>query len=208
MTNKRAAPKVGDRLFRAAAIEKADKDRTIRVVASDETVDRYGDIIRVSGWDLGNFKANPVLLFGHNSRQPPIGTADAFIDGKRLMADAEFLPEGVSNFADEIWRIVDAGALRAVSVGFLPTETPNPIWRDDDEDSGILTGFEFVGQELLELSVVPVPANPSALALARSLASETTIRRLFPDDARAFAHVAAASRRRSITLARLRGGPL
>jgi hypothetical protein len=60
--------------------------------------------------------------------------------------------------------------------------------------------------------VVPVPANPAALALARSVASDTTIRRLFteaPDqerDARALAHVAAEQRRRSITLTRLRAG--
>lgn len=203
----RTAPKKGEQLFRAAEIEKAaDKPRTISFVASDETVDRYGDIIRADGWDLTAYKKNPVLLFGHNSREPPIGTTDVRIDGKRLMAEATFLPEGVSAFADEIWRIVDAGALRAMSVGFLPTETPLPIWKDDDEETGIITGFEFVGQELLENSIVPVPANPAALAVARSVASDGTIRRLFIDDARASAHVAAAHRRRQLDLLRLRAG--
>ncbi|HKV17362.1 MAG TPA: HK97 family phage prohead protease [Reyranella sp.] len=204
---KREAPKKGEAVYRSAEITKAaDKPRTITFVASDETVDRYGDIIRADGWDLTAYKKNPVMLFGHNSREPPIGTTDVEIVGKKLMAEATFLPEGVSAFADEIWRIVDAGALRAMSVGFLPTETPLPIWKDDDEETGIITGFEFVGQELLENSVVPVPANPSALALARSVASPPTIRRLFIDDARASAHVAAESRRRSIQLARLRAG--
>ena len=202
---KRNPPRKGEPVHRSAEIEKAaDKARTIRFIASDETVDRYGDIIRADGWDLKAYKKNPVVLFGHNSREPPIGTADVEIKGTRLMAEVTFLPEGVSVFADEIWRIVDAGALRAMSVGFLPTETPLPMWKDDDEESGIITGFEFVAQELLENSVVPVPANPSAIALARSVASATTIRRLFTDDARALAHVAAEQRRRSIQLAQFR----
>lgn len=205
---KREAPKLGERVYRAAEIEKAsDKSRTIHFVASDESVDRYGDIIRVEGWDLKQYNKNPVMLFGHNSREPPIGTTKVSIEGKQLLAEATFLPEGVSDFADEIWRIVDAGALRAMSVGFLPTKMPDPIWAEDDPDhKGWPTGYEFNGQELLENSVVPVPANPAALALARSVASDMTIRRLFNHDPSASARIAADIRRRSLTLARLRAG--
>jgi phage head maturation protease len=176
-------------------------------VASDETVDRYGDIIRAAGWDLKQYLKNPVMLFGHNSREPPIGTTKVWVEGTQLLAEATFLPEGVSDFADEIWRIVDAGALRAMSVGFMPTEMPKPIWAENDPDhEDWPTGYEFNGQELLENSVVPVPANPAALALARSVASDTTIRRLFHHEASASARIAAESRRRSLTLARLRAG--
>lgn len=201
---KRTAPQLGERLFRSVEIEKSDQPRTFHFVASDETVDRYGDIIRAAGWDLTNYARNPVMLFGHQSRQPPIGTTRAWIEGTRLLADATFLPEGVSDFADEICRIVEAGALRAMSVGFLPTKMPNEI---KDPDTNEWTGgYEFIAQELLENSVVPVPANPAALAVARSLASETTIRKLFTDDARAFAHIAAEGRRRSLNISRLRAG--
>jgi phage head maturation protease len=211
MSKQRTAPPKGVPISRDATIEKAPADapaRTVRFVASDETVDRYGDIIRASGWDLANFRRNPVLLFGHNSRQPPIGTVTPFVDGTRLMADATFLPEGVYDFADAVWRIVDAGALRAVSVGFLPTVDPKYIWAADDPNHEQWpTGFEFVGQELLELSVVPVPANPEALAVARSLAlSEATQRRLLIFDERAVARVAAQQRRNQLTLARLTPG--
>lgn len=201
----RTVPKANHRLIREAPkVEKAEgKARSIRFVASDETVDRYGDIIRAEGWDLSNFKKNPVLLFGHNSREPAIGTVRAWVEDTQLLADATFAPEGVSAFADEIWNLVDADIMRAVSVGFLPTAEPNPIWKNDDEETGILTGFEFIAQELLELSVVSVPANPAALAVARSLASEQTIRRLFTVEPSASAQLAAAQRRRSLTLARL-----
>lgn len=143
--------------------------REVEIIASDEAVDRYGDIIRVEGWDLRGFKKNPVLLFAHNSRNPPIGTvtrvAKEEVNGKPvLMAKAKLLPEGTYDFADLIGRIMEAGALRASSVGFIPTVEPKAIFGEDKR----VTGFEYNGQELLELSIVPVPANPNALTLARS----------------------------------------
>jgi HK97 family phage prohead protease len=187
---------------RSATIEKDDSaPRRIRFVASDESVDRYGDIIRAAGWQLDNFRKNPVLLFGHQSRSLPVGKVDPIgIEGTRLIAHAEFPPEGVSPFADTVAQMVDKGFLSAVSVGFMPLATPTPIF---DENKSV-TGFEYNGQELLELSVVPVPANPNALALARSFSlSEEDTRRLFVTDVGA-ARRAAQQRSRLITLARLR----
>jgi phage head maturation protease len=209
---RRPAPHKGEALSRAATITRdttSTETRSIRFVASDESVDRYGDIIRADGWKLDNFKKNPVLLFGHNSRDLPIGkVSEVGVVGKQLEATAEFMPEGMSDFADDVWRAVDAGFLNAVSVGFLPLSDPNYIYADDDPaQKGWPVGYEFIDQELLELSVVPVPANPQALAVARSLAlSEATQRRLFVADDRAQARVAAEHRRHTLTLARHRPG--
>src|ERR1700674_5500045 len=47
--------------------------RTITFVASTESTDRYGDIIRVSGWQTKNYMQNPVFLWAHRSTDPPIG---------------------------------------------------------------------------------------------------------------------------------------
>lgn len=209
---RRPAPHKGEALSRAATITRdktSTATRSIRFVASDESVDRYGDIIRAAGWRLENFRKNPVLLFGHQSRNLPIGkVAEVGVVGTQLEATAEFMPEGMSDFADECFRAVDAGFLNAVSVGFMPLAEPNYIFADDDPDhKGWPTGYEFVEQELLELSVVPVPANPQALAVARALAiSESTQRRLFVADDRAIARVAAEHRRHTLTLARHRPG--
>ena len=53
--------------------------------------------------------------------------------------------------------------MRAVSVGFRPIETkPRPETKDD-------YGLFFVRNELVETSLVSVPANPNALAVAKSL---------------------------------------
>jgi HK97 family phage prohead protease len=210
MTQQREAPKVGERRTRDGSLVASvgdNSERTMTFVASDESVDRYGDIIRASGWDLSNFKNNPVLLFGHDSSAVPIGKVpDIRVEGSRLIAGVKFRPEGDSPAADDVYSALQGGFLSAVSVGFLPTVKPNMIWAPDDPDHEKWpTGYEFVGQELLELSVVPVPANPQALALARSLhLSEATQRRLLIFDEREASRVAAQHRRNQLAIARLR----
>jgi hypothetical protein len=57
----------------APVIKMDDGSRTRRFIASDETQDRMGDIIRVRGWKFDQFKANPVALWGHDSDSFPIG---------------------------------------------------------------------------------------------------------------------------------------
>lgn len=204
----RKAPTKGQRIERARAVRRAtiDEDaRTARFVASDESVDRYGDIIRAAGWQLDHFRSNPVLLFGHQSEQTPVGVVDNIeVEGTSLMADVRFRPEGDSPRSDDVWNCVRGGFLRAVSVGFMPTKEPNLMWKDGDEESGIVTGFEFVEQELFELSVVPVPANPQALAVARSMGISPETQRFFLEtDERAVAHAVAQARRRSVDILRL-----
>jgi len=39
-------------------------------ILSDATPDRMGDVIEATGWDLVNFKRNPVALFNHNPNFP------------------------------------------------------------------------------------------------------------------------------------------
>jgi HK97 family phage major capsid protein/HK97 family phage prohead protease len=145
----------------------ADKVSGMEFILSDETPDRLDDVIMSDGWDLRAFKRNPIALFGHNSTFP-IGTwADVRVEGKQLKGRLEMAPEGTSQRIDEIRRLIDADVLRAVSVGFKPIEAKdreNTDW-----------GTVFIKCELIETSVVAVPANPNALAVAKSLkiSSET-----------------------------------
>jgi HK97 family phage prohead protease len=165
----RQKPSLGSDTYRDAVIDNATvAGRKATFIASSEDVDRYGDIIRVEGWDLQHFKTNPILLFGHKSRDLPVGrVTDIGVKGKQLIADVEFVPKEMNDFAESVYQMVKAGFLNAVSVGFRPTKMPNDI--KDPETNKWTGGFEFIAQELLELSVVPVPALPGALAIARSL---------------------------------------
>jgi HK97 family phage prohead protease/HK97 family phage major capsid protein len=132
-------------------------------VLSDATVDRYGDVIEPKGWQLDNFKQNPIALFNHNANAP-IGTwQNVRVEGDRLLADFAAAPAGTTQLADEVRRLIDADILRTTSVGFLGVES-EPI-----DPKNPYRGTRYTEQELLETSIVSVPANPAAMQVARSL---------------------------------------
>jgi Phage head maturation protease len=132
--------------------------RRIRVIASTAREDREGDIIEVGGWDLAAFRRNPVVLFNHDPSKPIGRCVDIGVVSGRLEATVEFPPVGTSPLADEVHSLVRHGAVSALSVGFLPRETkPIPGGR----------GLRIMKAELLELSLVSVPANPDCLVVQR-----------------------------------------
>ena len=130
-------------------------------ILSDETPDRMDDVILSDGWDLKNFKKNPIALFGHRSDFVIGRWRDLRVDNKQLLGNLEMAPEGTSDRIDEIRRLVDANILKAVSVGFKPIETK--------DREGTDWGSIYTKCELVECSLVSVPANPNALAVAKSL---------------------------------------
>lgn len=150
----------------------------MQFVLSDATPDRFGDIIETGGWDLENFKRNPVALFAHD-KTFPIGTwRDLRVDDKELRGNLVLAPKGTSARIDEIRRLIDADILRAVSVGFRPLESA-PINIKDPWG-----GTRFTKHELVEASLVAIPANANALAVAKSLnISPSTVRFVFGEHA-------------------------
>jgi HK97 family phage prohead protease/HK97 family phage major capsid protein len=130
---------------------------------SDETPDRFGDIILADGWRLTNFKRNPIALFSHRSDFPIGRWKNLRVENKALKGELEFAAYGTSERIDEIHKLVDAGILRAVSVGFKPLKH-EPINSDDP-----WKGSRFLECELVETSLVSIPANPNALAVAKNL---------------------------------------
>jgi len=145
-------------------------------VMSDETVDRMDEVISADGWHMADFKKNPIALFGHNSAFPIGKWTNVRVQGKQLRGTLEMAPEGTSERIDEIRRLIAAGILRAVSVGFRPKEK-EPLGDKADPFWG---PFKYIKQELVECSLVSVPANPNALQVAKSLGiSPATINAVF-----------------------------
>lgn len=135
----------------------------LEFVLSDATKDSYGDIVDPKGWDLTRFKKNPIALFGHNSSFP-IGTwSNVRVEGGKLMAKLNLAARGTSARIDELISLVEQGVLRAVSVGFIPKQA-EPLDKDKP-----YAGQRYLRSELLETSLVSVPSNPAALAVAKSL---------------------------------------
>jgi HK97 family phage major capsid protein/HK97 family phage prohead protease len=131
----------------------------LEFVMSDGSVDRMGDVIEPDGWKLDNFQRNPVALFGHNASFPIGKWHDVGVRKGQLTGRLELL-DPVSDRMREIHAAVAGGVLRAVSVGFHS---------DKVEPLGKSGGIRFIEAELVECSLVSVPANPNALAIAKSL---------------------------------------
>lgn len=139
-------------------------------VMSDETVDRMGDVIEAKGWQLANFAKNPIALFGHDSSFVVGHWTDVRVQGRKLIGKLNLLPAGISERLDEIRAAVEAGVLRAVSVGF--SSPPGSV--EPNKSGGML----FKAAELMECSLVSIPANPNALQIAKSLNLSEDVRSL------------------------------
>ena len=148
-------------------------------ILSDATPDRYGDIIVAEGFDLTNFKKNPVALFNHSAGFP-IGTwEDLRVVKGALRGHLRLAPEGISSRIDEIRKLVQAGILKAVSVGFTDIES-EPLGMTKTPMGMMPSGNRYTKSELVECSVVSVGANPNALAIAKSLRiSDDTLAEVF-----------------------------
>jgi HK97 family phage prohead protease len=133
--------------------------RQIRGIASDGKLDLVGDILEPQGVRLDEYRRNAIVLAQHDANQPIARCAHIGVENNQVVALIEFPPEGTSDKADEYLRLIKAGIVGALSVGFIP-HAWSPI-------SG--TGLRFTDWTLLELSCVSMPANPSALVTERSL---------------------------------------
>ena len=175
-TSPRKAPLPGETLRRfvastlnAAGVGDTDagSEREIEFIASTAETDRYGDQIIQEGWRLDAYRTNPTLLWSHDYSLPPVGrVTEVEVRGGQLVARAKLLSAGISKLADELWGAIKEGALRSVSVGFsVGNEADYEPIRTADGDFG---GYRYLRPELLEISLVAVGANASAL-LSRGL---------------------------------------
>ena len=124
-------------------------------VVSTPEVDRYGTIIIPSGIEYTAYLKNPIVLAQHNADEWPIGKCLGFMmNGENLEATLQFhrLTEEACVVAD----LVAAGYVKAVSVGIIPTES----------EEQTIDGKKIIvypKSELVEFSVVSIPANRDAL---------------------------------------------
>ena len=131
--------------------------RSVIIAANDRA--RTAPEIDLAGLRFDNYRRNPVVMWAHDSTglSPsgglPVGrtlSIDRSGDGG-IVAEFEFLED--DPFAQRIRNAWDKGFLRAASISWLPVESV-------PAKSG---GARDVRAELLEWSIVSVPADPDAL---------------------------------------------
>ncbi len=141
----------------------SSKKEKVSFVASSATPDRYGDIIDQKGWVLDNYKKNPVVLLNHDSNQLPIGKGNVYLRDDKLVIDVEFDSE--DERAKEVERKAKKGFMNAVSVGFRPLESKSRSELPSDNKYYGQRGMYYSKAELLEVSIVTIPANGEATML-------------------------------------------
>ena len=164
-------------------------------VASDETLDRYGEVICAAGWRLDSYRRNPVFQNAHQYGDIlfTLGKAlvtevrtrlvpQAAVSAPHLFQRIQFATD-VNPVARIAYGLYKGKFLNAVSVGFVPLR-----WQDEEgteqvagksgsggggksspEQLALATPRALrrrsLEQELIEVSAIGIPANPNALAL-------------------------------------------
>lgn len=149
--------------------------------------DRYGDVVIPKGCVglLKNYRKNPRVFFAHKSNDLPVGScrypdtkelALKFFDDK-ILGTVFF--HGETPESEVVFRLVARKELQAASIGFLPVKAAvfepekTPERPETDEKGDDLVYFRedpyfkplrFYEWELLEWSVVSLPANAECLA--------------------------------------------
>tara|TARA_Y100000114_G_scaffold127375_1_gene123990 strand:+ start:6559 stop:7398 length:840 start_codon:yes stop_codon:yes gene_type:complete len=150
---------------KAMSEEDEHMDGKMSFVASTDRADRYGDIIDQRGWNLESYRNNPVILLNHDHQSLPIGKGDVRLTEQGLVIDVQF--DMADPRAAEIAGKAERGFMNAVSVGFAPLKAIPRAQLPTEHYAYSKSGGQYFEQaELLEVSIVTIPANADAVAIA------------------------------------------
>jgi HK97 family phage prohead protease len=158
--------------------ESTDEDNTAIAAISTDAIDRDKEVMLPKGVDFENYNKNPVVLWAHDYSGTPVGKTQWIKQGRKyIKAKWEWAD---TDKAQEIKQLWDGGFLGAVSVGFIVTKSHEPTPVEIKKNPEWAEVYRIIDEwELLEYSIVPVPANPEALAGIKDLGiSEATQKEL------------------------------
>lgn len=180
--------------IREPSLEPGGAAAVLDFIASNDALDRCGEIIDPSGWQLDNYRRNPVFQNAHQYGDIVFTLGKALVTEVRagnssptphsalrtlhVFQRIEFAVD-VNPMARIAYGLYKGKFLNAVSVGFVPLR-----WVNADGTEHSLNGTrglekspaertalsqschrKYLSQELLEVSAVGIPANPEALQL-------------------------------------------
>ena len=136
----------------------SSKDFKIAGYANTIDKDRTGDIVLPEAWVKGidNFRRNPILLYQHDHNKPIGRVKNITVDKKGIFVEATV--SGAAENQHGVKTLIEDGVLKSFSVGFKI--------KDADYDR-MSDAFTIKDVELLEISVVSVPANQNSLFSVR-----------------------------------------
>jgi hypothetical protein len=145
-------------------------DRRMTFTVTTAEKNRNGWKLNQQGWRLENYAKNPVMLWVHNdggwidsgSHGLPFARAErVWITGDLMKVICVWVEKGditgeAGELCESVLRLYRKRYLNAVSAGWIPLE-----WEFVETEDG----WEIMckEQELVEISFVPIPAEPNAL---------------------------------------------
>jgi HK97 family phage prohead protease len=122
------------------------------VTMTTEDRDRMNDRVMAAGLDMAGWLKNPVVMFSHDYGQLPVAVGTGV---KRVGNGWRLRGRWITDdpFADRVKNVWQQGGLGAASLGFRPVQSVR-------NEFG---GHDFLKNELLEVSLTAIPANPHAL---------------------------------------------
>lgn len=158
----------------AIETRKADDGSVEFVAATEQPVQTYfgPEVLRISdrSVNLKRYRSNPVILdthdrYGIGSIVGRASEVKVDSDRARLLVRVEFAP---TERGQEAKALVEGGFLRAVSVGYSVDETMTLSLAEGETKEGLVGPARLVRSwELMEISLVPVPADSAALKRAQ-----------------------------------------
>jgi HK97 family phage prohead protease len=140
---------------------KALEDGTFEAIITTSSLDRHNEQIVTEGVDTDNYMANnPVVLYGHDYFGMPIGKTLSLKKMKNKITAKFQLAVQEYEFAATVASMIKSGYLNAVSIGGVVRE-----WSEDYRT--------ILQMEMVEFSVVSIPANSEAIITGKSLEEAT-----------------------------------
>jgi len=141
-------------MYSILEVKSVDEDlRVITGVATTPSPDRLGDVVE----PLGVKFKNPIPLLWQHKTAEPVGqvklgkpTTDGISFEAKIPKVSE--PGRLKDRLDEVWQSIKAGLVKGVSIGFRALEMS--FMKDG--------GIHFLETEVMELSLVTIPANAEA----------------------------------------------
>jgi len=153
--------------------EADDSEKSIPFTISLYSEDRDGDIVYPPGCVLTNYSRNPVVFFGHQQWEIPIGVSRSQAGEVTIWPmEDRILAKWYADTEDEdamfVYGKVKRGILSAASIAFVPIEAYR---RDEvekarphnDRPHGMPMGWFFKSYDLTEWSIVGIPSNAGAI---------------------------------------------
>ena len=149
-------------------------------IISSEVPDRVGDVILTKGIGLNHFVKNPTCPYGHGALIWPIGrwkspdspagtcTIRKGYPQRNVTSGTLFYSQGTPE-GRQAFVLTLEECLSAVSVGFNPMAPPERRSYEDANPNSMEPGHLFPAVDLLECSLVMIPAHPAATRLRSML---------------------------------------